>query len=128
MTTFAFSIQNRVGGRVELCIGKFVRQRKQLGKINSFMVKASHLSRKDASKSTRRKIFFLSSFSPPQLFCFGNWRMLLEDSTSERRGRNFADCIFAIPLQEKDSFKEMFLAKEAKVAFPPMPHWLQQQT
>ena len=28
------------------------------------MVKASHLSRKDASKSTRRKIFFLSSFSP----------------------------------------------------------------
>ena len=64
MTTFAFSIQNRVGGRVELCIGKFVRQRKQLGKINSFMVKASHLSRKDASKSTRRKIFFLSSFSP----------------------------------------------------------------
>ena len=125
MTTFAFSIQNRVGGRVELCIGKFVRQRKQLGKINSFMVKASHLSRKDASKSTRRKIFFLSSFSP-------NFSALeiggCCSKTSERRGRNFADCIFAIPLQEKDSFKEMFLAKEAKVAFPPMPHWLQQQT
>ena len=71
---------------------------------------------------------FFTHVCPFPTFCFGNWRMLLEDSTSERRGRNFADCIFAIPLQEKDSFKEMFLAKEAKVAFPPMPHWLQQQT
>ena len=39
--------------------------------------------------------------------------MLLEDSTSERRGRNFADCIFAIPLQEKDSYKEMFLGGQS---------------
>ena len=126
MTTFAFSIQNRVGGRVELCIGKFVRQRKQLGKIKfvhgeSFASQQKRCVKIHSSKNLLKFVF-------PQLFCFGNWRMLLEDSTSERRGRNFADCIFAIPLQEKDSFKEMFLAKEAKVAFPPMPHWLQQQT
>ena len=125
MTTFAFSIQNRVGGRVELCIGKFVRQRKQLGKINSFMVKASHLSRKDASKSTRRKIFFLSSFSP-------NFSALeIGGCCSKTRRASEEDVTLLIAFlqsryRRRTLTKKCFL--EAKVAFPPMPHWLQQQT
>lgn len=94
MTTFAFSIQNRgsrrprTDRRVELCIGKFVQWRKQLGK---FVHGESFFSRKDASKSTSRKIFFLSFTPSFQLFCFGNWRMLLLllmlQSTTTRRAR-----------------------------------------
>ena len=86
------------------------------------MVKASHLSRKDASKSTRRKIFFLSSFSPFQLSdleiggccccssCFKVRRL-------DERGRNFADCIFAIPLEAGGLFQRN-VSKGGQSGFP----------
>ena len=127
MTTFAFSIQkrdheDRGGHRAELnCVlGNLFSEENNLG--NSFMVKASSAEKMRQNplveKSFSCVLPLLSNFSALEIggcccccsSCFKVRRL-------DERGRNFADCIFAIPLEAGGLFQRN-VSKGGQSGFP----------